>query len=112
MAKEKKARYIVELDLILETFQFHILEKRLEIARKISNACKRKMLDNLQLLKQNEEYQYWLKQPKSKERSNQLTELREQYDVSKTGAERIVKDMGKHFKQKKPKIQSTNKRFI
>ena len=38
MAKEKKARYIVELDLILETFQFHILEKRLEIARTISNA--------------------------------------------------------------------------
>jgi hypothetical protein len=67
MAKEKKARYVVELDLILETFQ------------------------------------YWSKQPKLKERSNQLTELREQYDVSKTGAERIVKDMGKHFKQKKPK---------
>src|SRR6476620_11701236 len=103
MAKEKKARYIVELDLILETYQFHILEKRLEIARKISNACKSKMLDNLRLLKQNQEYQYWLKQSKSKERSNQLTDLREQYDVSKTGAERIVKDMGKHFKQKKPK---------
>ena len=51
MAEEKKARYIVELDLIPETFQFHILEKRFEIARKISNACKRKMLDNLQLLK-------------------------------------------------------------
>ena len=100
MAKEKKARYIVELDLILETFQFHILEKRLEIARKISNACKRKMLDHLQLLRQNQEYQYWLKQPKSEERSNQLTELREQYDVSKTGAERIVKDMGKHYKTK------------
>ena len=103
MAKEKKARYIVELDLILETFQFHILEKRLEIARQISNACKRKMLDHLQLLKQNQEYQYWLKQPKSEERSNKLTDLREQYDVSKTGAERIVKNMGKHFKQKKPK---------
>ena len=57
MAKEKKARYIVELDLILETFQFHILEKRLEIARKISNACKSKILDNLRLLKQNQDYQ-------------------------------------------------------
>ena len=66
MAKEKKARYIVELDLILETFQFHILEKRFEIARKISNACKSKMLDNLRLLKQNQEYQYWLKQPNQK----------------------------------------------
>ena len=103
MAEEKKARYIVELDLILETFQFHILEKRFEIARKISNACKRKMLDNLQLLRQNEEYQFWIKQPKSKKRSDQLKALREQYDVSKTGAERIVKDMGKQFKQKKPK---------
>jgi len=29
--------------------------------------------------------------------------LREQYDLSKIGAERIVKDMGKHYKQKKPK---------
>ena len=70
------------------------------------------MLDHLQLLRQNEEYQYWLKQSKSKERSNQLTELREQYDVSKTGAERIVKDMGKHFKQKKPNNRRTNKGFI
>ena len=103
MAKEKKARYVLELNLILEPFQFHILEKRLEIARNISNACKSKMLKNLQLLKQNQEYQYWLKQPKSVERSNELKALREQYDVSKTGAERIVKDMGKHFKQKKSK---------
>ena len=103
MAKEKKARYVVELDLIPETFQFHILEKRFEIARKISNACKRKMLDNLQLLRQNEEYQFWIKQLKSKERSDQLKVLREQYDLSKTGAERIVKDIGKHYKQKNPK---------
>ena len=101
--KEKKARYVVELDLIPETFQFHILEKRFEIVRKISNACKRKMLDNLQLLRQNEEYQFWIKQLKSKERSDQLKVLREQYDLSKTGAERIVKDMGKHYKQKNPK---------
>lgn len=103
MAKEKKPRYIVELDLMIERFQFHILEKRFEIARKISNSCKKKMLDNLQLLKQNPEYQYWLKQPKSEERSVKLKELREQYNLSKTGAERIVKDMGKHFKQRKPK---------
>jgi hypothetical protein len=32
MTKEK-ARYIVELTILLEAFQFHILEKRVEIAR-------------------------------------------------------------------------------
>ena len=110
MAEEKKARYIIELDLTLETFQFHILEKRFEIARKISNACKRKMLDNLQILRQNEEYRFWIKQPKSKVRSDQLNVLQEQYDLSKTGAERIVKDMGKHYKQKKPKNPKNKQR--
>ena len=103
MAKDKKARYIVELDLILELFQFHILEKRFEIGRHISNACKSKVLKNLELLRKNDKYQYWLKQEKSDQRSEELTKLREQYDVSKTGAERIVQNMGKHFLQKKPK---------
>ena len=110
MTKEKKARYIVELDLSLELFQFHTLEKRFEIARKIYNACKGKMLGNLKKLKENEEYQYWLKQPKSEDRTQMLSSLREQYDLSKTGAERIVKDMGKHFKQKKPKNPKNKQR--
>ena len=103
MAKEKKARYIIELDVLPEVFQFHILEKRFEIARHIYNSCKGKILDNLKQMRKNEQYQFWLKQPKSEERSQKLKDIREQYDVSKTGAERIVKDMGKHFKQRKPK---------
>ncbi|EKN65446.1 IS transposase [Neobacillus bataviensis LMG 21833] len=103
MAKETKTRYIVELDLLLETLQFNTLEKRFEIARHISNACKRKMMDKIQLLRADEDYQYWLKQDKSEKRSERLKEIREKYDVSKTGAERIVKEMGKHFKQKKSK---------
>jgi hypothetical protein len=103
LAKNKKARYIVELDILLETFQFHILEKRFEIARHIYNSCKGKMMGNLELMRANQEYRFWLKQPKSENRSEILTKIRESYDVSQTGAERIVKDMGKHFKQKKPK---------
>jgi hypothetical protein len=103
LAKNKKARYIVELDILLETFQFHILEKRFEIARHIYNSCKGKMMGNLELMRANQEYRFWLKQPKSENRSEILTKIRESYDVSQTGAERIVKDMGKHFKQKKSK---------
>ncbi|MFY3791397.1 hypothetical protein ACOQFO_06835 [Ureibacillus sp. MALMAid1270] len=33
MDKDEKARYVVELDVVLEMFQFHILEKRFEIGR-------------------------------------------------------------------------------
>jgi hypothetical protein len=87
----------------LETFQFHILEKRVEIARHIYNSCKGKMMGSLELMRADQEYEFWLKQPKSEDRSEKLTKIREAYDVSQTGAERIVKDMGKHFKQKKPK---------
>ncbi|WP_222119487.1 hypothetical protein, partial [Siminovitchia fortis] len=47
MAK-KGPRYVVELFLKTEIFQVHILEKRFEIGRHIYNACKRKMLDNIQ----------------------------------------------------------------
>ncbi|MCM3727662.1 transposase [Neobacillus cucumis] len=102
MSKERKIRYIVELDVLLETFQLHILETRFEIARHISNACKGKMLENIALMRADEEYQSWLKKEKSEVRSAALGEIREKYDVSQTGAERIVKEMGKHFKQKKP----------
>lgn len=103
MAKEKKARYIIELDLFVELFQFHILEKRFEIARHIYNCCKGKMLENIIFLREDKDYQYWLGQEKSEERTERLKEIRDSYAVSQTGAERIVKDMGKHFLQKKPK---------
>jgi hypothetical protein len=39
MPIEKKTRYIVELDVLIETFQFHILVKRFEVACNLSNAC-------------------------------------------------------------------------
>ena len=44
MPKEKNTRYIVELDVLIETFQFHILVKRFEIACNLSNACKLVMM--------------------------------------------------------------------
>ncbi|WP_145930271.1 transposase [Siminovitchia fortis] len=102
MAK-KGPRYVVELFLKTEIFQVHILEKRFEIGRHIYNACKRKMLDNIQQMRKDETYQFWLKQEKSKTRTKKLIEIREAYDISKTGAERIVNHMGKHFLSKKPK---------
>jgi len=68
LAKEKKIRYIVELDVLLETFQLHILETRFEIARHISNACKGKMLENIALMRADKEYQLWLKEEKSEVR--------------------------------------------
>ncbi|MBM7652583.1 transposase [Neobacillus cucumis] len=103
MAKEKKSRYIAELDLHLETFQLHILETRFEIARHIYNACKGKMLENISYMRADEEYKSWLREEKSEERSIALRKIREKFNISQTGAERIVKSMGKHFKQKKPK---------
>ncbi|MDR4950473.1 hypothetical protein [Neobacillus cucumis] len=103
MTKEKKTRYIVELDVHLETFQLHILETRFETARHIYNACKGKLLENISHMRADEEYQIWMREEKSEERSIALRKIREKFNVSQTGAERIVKAMGKHFKQKKPK---------
>ncbi|MBM7654487.1 transposase [Neobacillus cucumis] len=103
MTKEKKLCYIVELDLPIETFQLHILETRFEIARHIYNACKGKMLENISHMRGDEEYQFWMREEKSEERSSALRKIRDKFDVSQKGAERIVKEMGKHFKQKKPK---------
>jgi hypothetical protein len=62
-------------------------------------------------MRAHQEYQFWLKQPKSEDRSGKLTKIREAYDVSQTGAERIVKDMGKHSNKRNQKIQNTSKRF-
>ena len=84
MSKEKKSRYIVELDVHLETFQLHILETRFEIARHIYNACKGKMLENISLMRADEGYQFWMREEKSEERSSALKKSKEKFDVSQT----------------------------
>ena len=39
MAKEKKERFILELELLTDDMQEDILNKRMEIARRIYNQC-------------------------------------------------------------------------
>jgi hypothetical protein len=96
----KNGRFVLELDLKLEPFEFHILEKRFEIGRQISNACKGVMKNQLKKLKKDPHYQFWLKSETTKKRSDQLNSIRNSYGLSKTGAEQIVKDMGKHYSSK------------
>lgn len=108
MVEKKKQRFILELDMKPEVFEFHILEKRFEIGRKISNACKGVMLKHLKKLYKDSQYQFWLKSKKSKERTKQLTAIRNSYGVSKTGTEKIVEDMGKHFISKMKRKNGKN----
>jgi hypothetical protein len=103
MGAETKARFILELDMKPELFQFHILEKRFEIGRKMYNACKHVMWEQMQRMFKDPAYQQVLKQPKSEERSEKLRMIRESYNVSKTGAERIIDPMYKHFISKQTK---------
>ena len=76
MVKEKKLRYIVEFDVNIETFQLQIVETRFEIARHIYNACKGKMLENIFHLRDDEEFQFWIREEKSEERLSALRKIR------------------------------------
>jgi len=109
MPKPKKPRYILELDLNTELFHEHILEKRMEIGRKLFNACKSMLMKQIRLMRNNADYKDCLLQEKSELRSEKLKEIRESFDVSKTGAERLIKEMGTHFLSKKKSRNSKQK---
>ncbi|WP_078427388.1 RNA-guided endonuclease TnpB family protein [Alkalihalobacterium alkalinitrilicum] len=94
-----KQSYILNLPLKTEAWQEHRLFKRLEMARNIYNGCLGEVLKRYKRLKQDKGFKYWIKQTKSKERTQALKQLNKGYELSEYSLHAFVKPMQHHFKK-------------
>ena len=119
MKKNKTSSYVLTLKLHTENFQEYILNKRLEIARNISNALTGKVLKRYNLMLESKEYRFIKKQlnpinknfhnsedkktkksldKQRKELYKQLEEVYIKFGLSQYSLYEDVKPMYKHFK--------------
>ena len=119
MKKNKTSSYVLTLKLHTENFQEDILNKRLEIARNISNALTGKVLKRYNLMLESKEYRFIKKQlnpinknfhnsedkktkksldKQRKELYKQLEEVYIKFGLSQYSLYEDVKPMYKHFK--------------
>ena len=92
------ANYVLTLPLKTELWQNHILEKRLNIARMIYNACLREILKRNKKMKNSFEYKD-VKKINEKEQSKKYKELDKKYLISKFELNKFVKPMTQKFKK-------------
>lgn len=88
------ANYVLTLPLKTEKWQEDVLEKRLNIARQIYNACLREILSRYRLMQRQKEYGLAMKMEKGKERNAIFNKLRKDFGVSKFDLNKFVKPMG------------------
>jgi len=93
------ANYVLTLPLKTEKWQENILEKRLNIARQIYNACLREILSRYRLMQRQKEYGLAMKMEKGKKRNAIFNKLRKDFGVIKFDLNKFVKPMGQKFKQ-------------
>lgn len=91
--------YILTLPLKTELWQEHILEKRLEIARLIYNACLGEALRRYKYMVRTSDYWEAVRMKKGKERNQRLKQIRERFGMEKYALNMYVQEMGRTFKK-------------
>ncbi|MBP3041113.1 hypothetical protein J9303_16745 [Bacillaceae bacterium Marseille-Q3522] len=91
--------YVMTLPLKVETWQEHILEKRLNIGRHIYNACLGEAWRRYKFMIRNPGYWKIVRMPKGKERNQLLNKWKEQYGVRRFDLNMYVQGMGRKFNQ-------------
>ena len=91
--------YVLTLPLKTERWQEHILEKRLDIARQIYNACLGEAWRRYTFMIRHPEYWKIVRMDKGKERNQLLQQFKQDYGVQKYSLNRYVQDMGRKFKK-------------
>lgn len=99
MARKTKPTYTIEFPLHIPMWQQHRLEKKFKVARLVYNSCLGESLKRHRAVKSNKEYRKLLKEPKSKERNTQLSDIRLKYGFSEYGIHNFVKSIQKKFKE-------------
>lgn len=119
MKKNKTSSYVLTLQLKTEKYQENIIDKRLEIARNISNSLTNKVLKRYNLMQESKEYRYIKKrlnpvnknyhnsdnkktkklfEKQRKELYKHLEEIYLKFGLSQYSLYTDVKPMYKHFK--------------
>jgi putative transposase len=91
--------YVLTLPLKVETWQEHIIEKRLNIGRNIYKACLGEAWRRYKHMIRNPRYWEAVRMQKGKERNQLLNQWKEQYGVRKYALNMYVQGMGRKFKQ-------------
>ena len=98
--KESKPNFVLTLKLDTEKYQEDILDKRLDIGRRIYNACLNELGKRYRLMVESKEYQKAIKIPKDDESRNlALQDLNKKYRLSEYSLHDFVKPMQHHFKK-------------
>ena len=98
MAK-RTPTYVLTLSLTVETWQAHMLEKRLNIGRMMYNACLGEAWRRYKNMVRDPKYQEAIRMKKGTLRTERLKHVREQYGVGKYALNMYVQAMGQKFKQ-------------
>jgi putative transposase len=91
--------YVLTLPLKTELWQEHMLEKRLDIARKIYNACLGEAWRRYTYMTRHPEYWNIVQMEKGKERNQLLQQFKQDYGVQKYSLNMYVQEMGRTFKK-------------
>lgn len=98
--KESKPNFVLTLKLDTEKYQEDILDKRLDIGRRIYNACLNELNKRYGAMVQSKEYQQAMKLPKSGSvRNRALKELISKYQLTEYSLHDFVQPMQDHFKK-------------
>ena len=99
VARKSTPTYTIEFPLNIPVWQQHRLEKKFKIARNVYNSCLGEALKRHKRVKADKEYRALLREPKSKERNKQLSDIRLIYGFSEYGLHDFVKAVQSKFKE-------------
>jgi len=98
--KEATPNFVLTLKLDSELYQEDILNKRLDIGRRIYNACLNELGKRYRLMVESKEYQRAIKLPKEDgTRTLVLLEINKKYRLTEYSLHNFVKLMQHHFKK-------------
>jgi len=91
--------YILTIKLNTEKFQEEILNKRLEIGRKIYNSCLGELYKRYNYMRESKQYRKVNALSKGKDRNKQFNELNNKYGLTEYSLHDFVKPIQKYFKE-------------
>ena len=98
--KESKPNFVLTLKLDTEKYQKDILDKRLDIGRRIYNACLNELNKRYGVMVESKEYQKSIKRPiEDTTRNRALQELIRKYRLTEYSLHQFVQPMQEHFKK-------------
>ena len=93
MTRKGTPTYTIEFPLRIPLWQQHRSEKKFKIARTVYNSCLGEALKRHKAVKADKQYRTLLREPKSKQRDKQLTDIRLAYGFSEYRLHHFVKSV-------------------